>query len=212
MAAPAWLTPRWLSARRLAAALLAAAALVLAVSPNPADPAKAFEQAQSEVLIAVRDLAAGRTIGLDDLRPEARPSRQLPDGVLSNSKDAVGRVVSGAVRRGEIITDRRLLGPGLSAGLDPGLVAAPIRLIDLDVAGLLRPGDRVDILAVGPDSEMADVVADDVLVLAVPLAESGRSAVFEPLGLVVVAVAQETAARLASAASASTLTATLLPP
>lgn len=194
------------------AALLAAAALVLAVAPAGPAPIRTTAQPHSEVLVAARDLPAGHTIGDGDLSAANRTSDQLPDGTLRPDHDVVGRVVTGSVRRGEVITDRRLLGPGLSASLGPGVVASPVRLVDLEVAALLRPGDRVDILAATADAFTATVVAAGVVVLAVPLAESDESQRAGPLGLVVVAVTQDTAATLAAAAASSILTATLLPP
>lgn len=206
------LSPRWLTARRLAAALLAAGALVLAVTPASQAPATTTPAPQTEVLIASRDLGAGHPIGPDDLRPADRMTAQLPDGALAPEADVLGRVVTGSVRRGEVITDRRLLGPGLSASLGSGVVASPVRLVDLEVAALLRPGDRVDILAATQDTSTATVVAAGVVVLAVPLAGSDGAQPTEPIGLVVVAVDQETAGRLAAAAASSLLTATLLPP
>jgi len=207
-----WPPRRGLSARRLAAALLAAGALLLAVTPAHPAPAGAAAESRSAVLVAAHDLAAGRTISAQDLRSAARTTTELPDGALTAAAEVTGRVLTGAVRQGEIITDLRLLGPGLSAGLGPGVVASPVRLVDLEIAGLLHPGDRVDILAATSESTVAVVVAARALVLAVPLTESGPSAEAEPLGLVVVAVPQDTAALLAAAAASSTLTATLLPP
>lgn len=206
------LSPRWLSARRLAAALLASGALVLAITPADPAPARTTAPPQTAVLVATRDLAAGLTVGPADLQPAQRASAQLPDGALVAGVDVVGRVVTGSIRRGEIITDRRLLGPGLSASLGAGEVASPVRLVDLEVAALLRPGDRIDILAATEDATSAVVVAAGVTVLAVPLTESRDGQRSEPLGLVVVAVDQETAATLAAAAASSILTATLLPP
>jgi len=205
------LSPKWRSARMLIAALLTAGALVLAVAA-PALPTQAGRQAESEVLVAGHDLAAGLTISSADLRSALRTTSQLPDGALTAEGDALGRVVSSSVRRGEIITDHRVLGPGLSAGLGTGMVASPVRLVDLEVTALLRPGDQVDILAASDGASIASVIAAHVLVLAVPLASSEDGTVAQPLGLVVVAVDQETAGRLAAAAASSTLTATLLPP
>jgi hypothetical protein len=70
----------------------------------------------------------------------------------------------------------------------------------------------VDILAATQEASTATVIAAGVVVLAIPLAESDDSRGAEPLGLVVVAVDRDTAARLAAAAASSILTATLLPP
>lgn len=206
-------SPRWFTARRLAAALLAAGALLLAAAPARPVPSPATgPPSLTSVLVAAGDLSAGVTIGPRDLERAERTSAELPDGALTPGAEVVGRVLTGAVRRGEVITDRRLLGPGLSASLGPGVVASPVRLVDLEVAALLRPGDRVDILAATEDASSAAVVAAGVLVLAVPVADSDDSQVGQPLGLVVVAVSQDTAAQLAAAAASSVLTATLLPP
>lgn len=209
------LSPRWLTARRLTAALLAAGALLLAVTPPTAPHGNSVEQPRSTVLVAARDLAAGVAIGPDDLAPAERTTAQLPDGALTSADGVLGRVVTGSVRRGEIITDRRLLGPGLSAGLGPGLVASPVRLVDLEVTALLRPGDRIDILAASEGIATASVVAASALVLAIPLADPDGSDGAQragPIGLVLVAVDQDTAANLAASAASSVLTATLLPP
>lgn len=205
-------SPRVLTARRIAAAVLAAGALVLAVAPQPTRSTAASEPARTAVLVAARDLPAGTAIGADDLQAAQRTTAHLPDGALDPATDVVGRVITGPVRRGEVITDRRLLGPGLSAGLGPGIVASPVRLVDLEVAALLRPGDRVDILAATEGASSAAVVAPGALVLAVPLGRSDGSQPAEPLGLVVLAVDRDTASRLAAAAAASVLTATLLAP
>jgi Flp pilus assembly protein CpaB len=121
-----------------------------------------------------------------------------PDGLL-------GRVLAGAVRAGEPLTDARLVGPGLTALLPPGQVAAPVRLADLAVAGLVRTGDRVDVLAAPPDAEQAEVVAAGALVLAAPGSEQADPAA----GLLLLAVDAATAARLAAAATTATLTVSL---
>ena len=78
----------------------------------------------------------------------------------------MGRVLAGAVRAAEPLTDARLVGPGLTALLPAGQVAAPVRLADLAVAALVRTGDRVDVLATPPGSPTADVVAAAAVVLA----------------------------------------------
>ncbi|HEY9474842.1 MAG TPA: RcpC/CpaB family pilus assembly protein, partial [Mycobacteriales bacterium] len=83
------------------------------------------------------------------LPPAAVPAHALTPGTV-----VAGRRVAGPVRRGEALTDVRLVGAGLAAGLSrSGSVAVSVRLDDPAVAGLLRPGDRVDVLAApGTDS------------------------------------------------------------
>jgi hypothetical protein len=109
------------------------------------------------------------------------------------------------------MTDVRLVGTGLTALLPAGQVAAPVRLADLAVAALVQTGDRVDVLATPDGATSAETVAEGALVLAA--AEAGVLSTDDPsAGLLVVAVDGSTAARLAAAATTSTLTVTLPPP
>ncbi|MEU8706010.1 hypothetical protein [Streptomyces sp. NPDC048565] len=48
------------------------------------------------------------------------------------------------------------------------LVSAPVRIADAATVGLLRPGDRVDVIAAGDGGTEAEVVARDVRVAEVP--------------------------------------------
>lgn len=188
--------------RRPLAAALAAGAVVLAIGA-----ARPAQEPLTEVLVAARDLPGGVALVAADLRTVFLPSTLTPTGVLTPSQEPLGRVPVGPVRAGEPLTDVRLLGPGLLAGLDEeGLVASTVRLEDAGTVSLLRAGDRVDLLGaavdapVGPDGTTAAagparVVAADVTVLVVPVEPEAGNA-----GLVVVATDSPTAARLASAA------------
>ena len=109
----------------------------------------------------------------------------------------------------------RLLGPSLLAALGrAGQVAVPVRLADgAAAAALARPGEVVDVLAVGSldDSTAADptVVAAAVTVLTVP----GRDgAAGSDAGLVVVAVTPAQASALAVATTRSRLSLVLRRP
>jgi hypothetical protein len=51
------------------------------------------------------------------------------------------------MRKGEPLTDARVLGDALLQGYGPGTVAAPIRIADPAAAHLLHPGDRIDVLS-----------------------------------------------------------------
>jgi hypothetical protein len=72
------------------------------------------------------------------------------------------------------------------------VVRVPVRIADAGVARLLRPGDRVDVLAA------SRVVAAGARVAAVP--EDGAGALEEDGALVVLAVPRTTAAALTGAA------------
>ncbi|MCF6744184.1 Flp pilus assembly protein CpaB [Blastococcus sp. KM273128] len=196
-----------MTARRLGAALLAALALGLALRPAP-PPTGSAEPAGVDVVVAAGDLPAGTPLGRDHLALARLPPGAVPDGVVSDPDDLVARVLAGHVRRGEPLTDARLVGAGLTALLPAGQVAAPVRLADLAVAALLRAGDRVDVLAAGPDAGPAERVAAGALVLAAPAGDDGDAGA----GLLVLAVDGDTAARLAAAAATATLTVSLPPP
>ncbi|CCG01681.1 Flp pilus assembly protein CpaB [Blastococcus saxobsidens] len=198
-----------LLARRLAAAALVALALALALRPGPA-PAGDRSPAGLPVVVAATDLPAGIALTPGDLRVVRLLPQAAPDGVVGEPALLVHRVLAGPVRRGEPITDARLVGAGLTTLLAPGEVAAPVRLADLAVAALVRTGDRVDVLATVAGAGAAERVASGARVLAAPGQDGGDDA--PGAGLLLLAVDEETAARLAAASAGATLTVNLPPP
>jgi pilus assembly protein CpaB len=206
--------------RLLSAGLLAGAMAVALQVLAPPPPATV------PVLVAARDLAAGAALTRADLRVAHRPPASLPAGALTSQAAATGRPVSSAVRRGEVLTDVRLVGAGALRGLGPGLVAAPVRVAEPGTAALVRPGDTVDVLAAaagnsGDAGETTDatgggyarLVASAVRVLSVPAPAGGRLAGPVDAGvLLVVATTSSTAARLAAAAVTDRLSVVLRAP
>ena len=150
---------RAILARRRGLALLCAAAAVLtglrAVQPPPV-PTEA-------VLTAARDLRPGTVVSRADLVSHRFATGTVPDGVLG--PESVGRTLAAGVRRGEPLTDARLVGPALSSG---ETLAVPVRLPDAGMVDLLGVGDRIDLVATSPRSGQASVLAYDVPVLALP--------------------------------------------
>src|SRR5262249_35755000 len=122
---------------------------------------------------------------------------------------AVGRMLAGSVRRGEPLTDARVVGPGLTmlAG-GPGSVAAPIRLADPAVATLLREGDRGGVVAVTGAGRISRVVSD-AEVLAVPALPDGSPT---DGALVVLAVPEWLAPRVIGTALGARLAVSLRAP
>ena len=198
-----------LLARRAVAALLAALALALALRPGPA-PASAPAAAGVPVVVAATDLPAGTALTADHLRVVRLPGDAVPDGVAAVPGTLLHRILAGGVRRGEPLSDARLVGAGLTTLLPSGQVAAPVRLADLAVAALVRAGDRVDVLATVSGAGAADRVASAALVLAAPAQDGGQD--HPAAGLLLLAVDTETAARLAAASAGATLTVSLPPP
>ncbi|WP_019873315.1 Flp pilus assembly protein CpaB [Sporichthya polymorpha] len=167
-----------------------AALPVLAPGPDPTVP----------VLVAARDLRWGVPLGADDIVVAALPADAVPDGALTEASAARGRLLTSPVRRGEAITDVRLVGP---ATVEPGLLAVGVRIADAGMAAVLRAGAVVDVLAAARDEGFdrpvglgtAEVVASGVRVLAVP---NARRTSLDG-ALVLVAASEAQASRLAAA-------------
>jgi Flp pilus assembly protein CpaB len=177
------------------------------------------------VLVAAQDLAAGHVVTDGDVRQVDWPADLSPPPAdPATSGGFTGRTLASPVRAGEPVTDARLLGPGVLTGQPAGTLAVPVRLADATAAGLVAVGDRVDVIA-GESPEAADfaapsktdVVASDVLVLAVPGhgddeaaggigALTGRADETADGGLLVVATDRGTAVRLAGAQAGRVLT------
>jgi Flp pilus assembly protein CpaB len=116
------------------------------------------------VTVAAHDLDSGTVLTARDVAVARLPVGEVPRGV---EERAVGRTLAAPMRQGEPVTDVRLVAPALLAGY-PGRVAVPVRIADADAVGLLRVGDRVDLVAADPRSRRATYVAVDVPVLSLP--------------------------------------------
>jgi Flp pilus assembly protein CpaB len=189
--------------RRLLAAGLAAGAVALALQAAESDPAPTVP-----VVAAAGELRGGTTLTPEDLLLVDIPRGAVPRGAVASVDDAVGRLLSGPMHAGELVTDLRLVGPSLLAGWGEDLVATPVRIADPGVLALVRPGDRIDLYAtplsaLGP----AAVVSAKVPVLAVP--DSGEQGVLAEGALLVIAATTRQAGLLAEAAVTSRLSVVL---
>ncbi|TDD26787.1 hypothetical protein E1287_35875 [Actinomadura sp. KC06] len=196
--------------RRPLAALFAAAAAGLALlALRPAPPPSV------RVLAAARDLPAGRTLTPSDLRPVNLPPGSVPSGALRSR--AAGRVLAGPMRRGEPLTDARVVGAALLRGYGSGTVATPVRMADADATRLLHPGDHIDVLTTQAPSDPleatqqqgpARIVVSSVPVVAVPPPDEDGPQ--EEGALIVLATDRAQAAALAGAGAPLSLTITTL--
>lgn len=99
------------------------------------------------LVVAVRALASGHLLGQADVRVVDWPRSLRPASARARPSEVVGRRLAGPVAAGEPLTGPRLLGPELTAGLPPGLVAAAVPVADGHAIDLVRPGERVDVLS-----------------------------------------------------------------
>lgn len=125
-----------------------------------AAPAPVLVRASAFVLVAEVDTPAGTFLKKEHLRWQAWPDESLPETYIvrqdGESETAADEAVLGAVVRrgisaGDPITRGRITRPGdrgfLAAVLRPGYRAMAIRIdATSSIAGLVFPGDRVDII------------------------------------------------------------------
>jgi Flp pilus assembly protein CpaB len=209
--------------RRPLAALFAGLSVLLALAAlRPAPTASVASGRTRSVLVAAHDLTAGQVLGDGDVRTASYPVALVPDGAVSAGDSPTGRRLVLPVRAGEPLTDVRFLADGLLERLSgPDSVAAPVRIADSGEVALVRPGNRVDVLAAqasdasssqpgsGAGSRArAITIAAGAVVLSVPTA---AAATITDGGLVVLAVPAQTARALAGAASADRLSLVLRP-
>lgn len=206
-----WLTPttrrtwRGLRTRQrpaIVAGLLAALVVVIAAQLMTSITSR------TSVLVAARDLPAGHRLTSADVVTVSLPAESVPASAATELEELAG-VLALPISAREVITTTRIARPRAADGL-----LIPIRLPDADVAGLLRPGDVIDVFATAPDlggaPRAAEVVAAQVMVAAVPEAlDSGLAA--SSGAVVVISADDRTAARLAGAASTATLSVALHP-
>ena len=201
-ARPDW--TRTLAARRLVAGALVILAAVIALRSDP-------DGDRTEIVVATRDLASGVELTADDVRLENRTAATVPEGAQSDIDAVVGATLAGPARRGEVLTDVRVLGPRLAesvAGPDARIV--PLPLADSALLDLVRPGDVVDVLAAGVEGSSTDarpqLVATNAVVVVV--SEKPKGAGSGSDRVVLVAVGAHAANDVAAAALLQTVTLT----
>jgi len=191
-----------LARRRPLAALCAGLAVAVGLRANAAPPPP-----RTTLLVAAHDLPGAGALRPDDLTTRSFAPDSVPAGALESPAQALGRTTVGPVRAGEPLTDARLVGRSMLAGY-PGTVAAPVRIGDPAAVGLVRVGDRVDLLAADPQGTgEATLLAHDAPVVAIPRRAAATDLVSG--ALIVVAVPDATARSLAAAGVTSFLSLTI---
>jgi Flp pilus assembly protein CpaB len=200
------LRPDWsrtVLARRIAAGGLVLLAGVATLRSNPDDD-------RAQVVVAARDLRPGAALTADDVRLEKRLATTLPDGSQADLGAVVGSTLAGPTRRGEVLTDVRLLGSRLAESTaGPGARIVPLHLADSALIDLVRVGDVVDVLAAPANDAPAAaqpvtppvsrVVATDAVVVLVSAKQKVQAAEGDRVLLVALP------ARVANTVAGSTL-------
>jgi pilus assembly protein CpaB len=164
---------------QLVAGAIAAGAVLWLIDgfEDTLEHARQVDAIETTVLVATRDIPIGTTIGPDDLAEHPFRLEILPDEVVLDPKQIVGRVASQRILAGDLIRRERLApagsGEGFSAILPQGMRAFSFDLTGASrVSGFVQPDTRVDVIVTLFDLEhdappQTETVLSDVRVLAV---------------------------------------------
>jgi Flp pilus assembly protein CpaB len=203
------LRPDWtrtVLARRVAAGGLVVLAGVATLRSNP-------DGDRVEVVVAARDLTPGIALNPHDVRIEKRLATTVPDGSQANPGAMVGATLASPTRRGEVLTDVRVLGSRLAETAGPGARFVPLHLADSALIDLVRVGDVVDVLAAPPTDAptgtqaVTKVVATDAVVVLVSAKQKVQAA--DSDRVVLVALPARVANTVAGSALGQAVTLTL---
>jgi pilus assembly protein CpaB len=129
------------------------------------------------VVVAKSDIAEMATVNEGMLDYVDQPVDFLQPEHISEVEEAIGQVAAAPIKKGEQLLKTKLLLPGPYTGLSfevaPGKRAIPIPVDDMrGVARLLKPGDRIDIVAALDYGKGAEAkrevrtILQDVVILA----------------------------------------------
>ena len=163
----------WLS---IGAAIFAVMLIYSYTQEKSAEISRQFGS-QTSVLTAVRDIGEMETINDSMVQLKEFPSNFVQPNHLSSIEEAVGLVALAPLTKGEQILKTKITKPGPVTGLSlqvtPKHRALTIPIDDMrGVAKLLKPGDRIDIIAALDVKEGANqkrevkTIMQDVVILA----------------------------------------------
>ncbi len=141
-------------------------------------------------LVAVQQIPPRVRITAAMVKRALRPEAAIEPDALSQPQQAVGSLSLIAIPAGSTITASKIGSPidvGLPVQITPGMRAVSIGVNPVeDVAGLIQPGDRVDVIAIPPRQGQAPPPASAILrgvrVLAVGQSIEYSSATPSPAG------------------------------
>lgn len=158
---------------------------------------------QVEVCVATRDIAAGERVDLSAVETKLWVADLLPEDALRSSGDAVGKVATSSILKGEAVSAKRFESSRDSIDVPAGkeAVSVPAKTVQA-VGGAIRPGMSIDVYSSGDTATSA--IAQDVLVLATSMGESG-SLVSSESGWITLAVAPEKVQEIIAASNKTSL-------
>ncbi len=159
------------------------------------------------VVVARHDLVSGSVLTAEDLRTTSLPTTGRPSHASTSTAKLIGQRIAGPMGKGEVVTDYRLLQPGLLNGYDKGLVLSTIRIADSTQLSSLKVGDHVNVIGSDPDGESGStVIARRVEIVSLPRTGSDNDSPAATL-----AVPEKIGLRLAEAATEARLSLLTVP-
>ena len=169
-------------------------------TPTPAEPTTV------QVVVPSREIPKDTVIVRGMLEPRDIEKADAPSGAVTVESAALGRLTLRPLQAGDPILQAYLVSPlGLEEMVPPGMRAVTVAVPDpvMGVANLLRPGNRVDVVATVKIDEylLAKTVLQDVELLALNRATVASEATRPEGAEKTAAEATEAKAEKASAAS-----------
>ncbi len=119
---------------------------------------------QVNVLVATRDSYPGETLNNSNATIKTWVSNLLPEGAITDEKDAWGREVASMILSGEVISESRFKSSSADIQIPEGLVAVSVPAKDVQaVGGAIKAGSLVDVYATGVNTTC---LGKNILVLA----------------------------------------------
>jgi Flp pilus assembly protein CpaB len=161
---------RWRRIQRpLAASLIVMGGLLMWAQQHGPVPTVA-------TVVATVDMPAGHIVSASDLQVVGWPADAHPAPAASSAETILGRRATAPIRAGEPLTEQRVVGPSVLAAAGPGQVAIALNPDPLTSSGVIRPGDRVNLVGqtdTGPrtlvqSASVLTLTEESATVLAVP--------------------------------------------
>ena len=116
-------------------------------------PAKevTLREGMTPILVAMAEIPMGEPINSTKVKLEQWPQDNVPEGALTKLSDIEGRRSRTEIFAGEPIISKKLLPKGATTSTATEFIPKGYRVVAVDVeksdgAGLIMPGDRVDVL------------------------------------------------------------------
>ncbi len=169
----------WIS---IASAVFAVVLLYGWAQDKRATMARKFGQTKT-VVVARDDILEAEIIDESKLEVVEKPSDFIQPSAIQNPVDIVGQIALAPIKKGEQILDTKLTlidkSTGLSMQVAPGKRAVTVPVTEISgVAKLIKPGDRVDIIAGVDDGKGVNKVRKIRTILQnIPILATGQQIV-----------------------------------